>query len=253
MNLDTDQIASDFHENGFTIVRSLFSLDEIANVECEIQQFVQQIAPRLPAGRIYYEDAPGRPVKAMHGMNEDSEFFTRLMSDERLLTIMQAIWPGGEVVPESVMFFGKPAGDGSETPAHQDNAFQCWDPPLALTATLAIDKSTPQNGALTCQRGSQRVGLLPHRQSGVMGFSRTLISGLPLDRYPEVQLCMQPGDLALHQVNTIHRSGTNRSARSRRQLGIGYRSSLAVRDEAAWQDYQQQVHALHQANATASV
>lgn len=252
MNLDTNQIASDFHVNGFTIVRSVFSPDEIANVEREIQRFIQQLGPTLRAGRIYYEDSPGRPVKAMHGMNEDSEFFTQLMSDDRLLAIMQAIWPGGEVVPESVMFFGKPAGDGSETPAHQDNAFQCWNPPLALTATLAIDESTPQNGALTCQRGSQQAGLLPHGQSRVMGFSRTLIAGLPLDRYPEVQLCMKPGDLALHQVNTIHRSGANRSNRSRRQLGIGYRSSLTTRDEAAWQDYQQQVHALHQANASAS-
>jgi ectoine hydroxylase-related dioxygenase (phytanoyl-CoA dioxygenase family) len=253
MNLDTNQIASDFHESGFTIVRSLFSRDEIANIEQEIQRFIEHVAPTLSPGRIYYEDAPGRPVKAIHGMNENSQFFTSLMIDHRLLKILRGIWTGGDIMPESVMFFGKPAGDGSETPAHQDNAFQCWDPPLALTATLAIDESTPQNGALACQRGSHQVGLLPHRQSGVMGFSRTLISSLPLDRYPEVQLCMRPGDLALHQVNTIHRSGANRSTRSRRQLGIGYRSSLATRDEAAWQDYQQQVHALHQANTIAAV
>ena len=60
---------------------------------------------------------------------------------------------------------------------------------------------------------------------------------------------MEPGDVALHSVNTIHRSGPNQTDRSRRQVGIGYISSRARRDERAWAQYQEDLERLHTAKA----
>ena len=80
-----------------------------------------------------------------------------------------------------------------------------------LFCTIAVDESTPENGALTVQSGSHKIGRLPHCASGVMGFSQTLIEPVSVDDYPEVQLCMQPGDICLHHTNTIHYSGANNS------------------------------------------
>jgi ectoine hydroxylase-related dioxygenase (phytanoyl-CoA dioxygenase family) len=40
---------------------------------------------------------------------------------------------------------------------------------------------------------------------------------------------MKPGDICLHNTNTIHRSGPNTTNKSRRQLGLIYRSSRAKR------------------------
>jgi ectoine hydroxylase-related dioxygenase (phytanoyl-CoA dioxygenase family) len=148
------------------------------------------------------------------------------------------------------MYFAKAARDGSITPAHQDNGFQHWQPPLAVTLTIAVDRSTPDNGVLTCNRGSHRLGLLPHRQSGVLGFSRCLAEPIDEQRYPPIQLCMEPGDVAIHSVETVHYSGANTSTSPRRQIGIGYRSSVAQRDEASHTRYLQELEAFMAAART---
>jgi ectoine hydroxylase-related dioxygenase (phytanoyl-CoA dioxygenase family) len=181
----------------------------------------------------------------MHNMELVSDYFRELGRDERLQRIMQAIWPDTEITPHGIMFFGKAARSGSGAPAHQDNAFQNIDPPEELVCTIAIDESTPANGALCVRCGSHHAGRLPHRASGVMGFSQTLVEPLDPVKYPEVQLCMQPGDVCLHHTNTVHYSGPNTTDRSRRQLGIGYRTSRAQRDEKSWERYQAELKALH--------
>jgi ectoine hydroxylase-related dioxygenase (phytanoyl-CoA dioxygenase family) len=78
-----------------------------------------------------------------------------------------------------------------------------------------------------------------------MGFSQTLINPVDTIQYPEVQLCMKPGDICLHNTNTIHRSDPNKTDKSRRQLGIIYRSSRAKRDEVGWAKYQAELKKLH--------
>ena len=244
--MNTEQIAQQFETDGFVVVPGIFSTEDIARIEQNLQEYIREVVPTLSAGNVYYEQSPAKPIKSMFRMHERLEFFRGLMRDPRLLNMLRAIWPEGEIIAEGVMFFGKPAGDGTEAPAHQDNSFQCWEPPLALTLTIAIDESTPENGVLICQKGSQQVGLLPHRQSGVAGFSRCLVDAVDADQYPEVQLRMKTGDVSLHHINTVHRSGPNRTSRPRRQLGIGYRSSLAARNEVAFEQYQKQLKELHQ-------
>ena len=61
---------------------------------------------------------------------------------------------------------------------------------------------------------------------------------------------MSPGDLLLHHINTVHRSGPNKLDRSRRQLGIAYRSSLAQRNEEAFARYLEDLESLHESGAT---
>jgi phytanoyl-CoA hydroxylase len=245
--MNVEHIAASFHEEGFALARQVFSANEVDRMKRNIEDYIHRITPGLGSGDVYYEDSPAKPVKSLFRMHQRSEFFANLMHDHRLLEIMRAIWPKGEIVAEGVMFFGKPASDGAEYPAHQDNTFQCWDPPMALTATIAVDESTSENGVLVVQRGSHRVGLLPHRQTGIMGLSRCLISPVSTIEYPEVQLCMKPGDVAVHHVETVHRSGPNRTDRSRRQLGLGYRSSLAKPNEQAKAQYHKDLQTLHAA------
>jgi hypothetical protein len=252
--MDVNVIARQFNEDGCGVVRGLFSLDEIQVMETHLDEFIRDVVPGLAAGDVYFEDAPEgsslRPIKSIFRLEEHSQFFRRLMTDNRLINIACAIFPDAEIKPIGAFFFGKPAHSGSVTPPHQDNAFQNLVPPEAVVATISIDEATPLNGVLTCQRGSHRIGVLPHRPSGIMGFSQTLIEPLDTNLYPEVQLCMKPGDVALHHTNVVHRSDGNTTDRSRRQLGIQYYSSRAQRDVAAWERYQQEVRKLHAQQAT---
>jgi ectoine hydroxylase-related dioxygenase (phytanoyl-CoA dioxygenase family) len=117
-------------------------------------------------------------------------------------------------------------------------------PPEDLVCTIAIDESTAANGVLCVQERSHLAGRLQHRPSGAKGFSQTLVTPLDKAEYPEVQLCMQPGDICLHHINTVHYSGPNTTDKSRRQVGIGYRTARAKRDETAWAKYQAELKTL---------
>ena len=245
-------MARQFAEDGYVVIRGVFSPEEIQEAERELAQFIRDVVPSLKAGDVYFEDSPEKPIKSIFRLEQHSPFFARMMNDERLLRIVGEIYKGADVIQVGTVYFGKAARSGSVTPAHQDNAFQNVKPPEDLVCTIAIDESTPDNGVLTVQRGSQKLGLLPHRPSGVMGFSQMLIEPVDTGKYPEVQLCMKPGDICLHNTNTIHRSGANSTDKSRRQLGFQYRSTRAQRDEAGWARYQAQLKELHDKKAHAA-
>jgi phytanoyl-CoA hydroxylase len=249
--MDIREIAERFHEDGCVIVRGVISPPEIDAAREEIGVLVRTVAPRLRSGEVYFEDGPERLVKSMFRLEQHSTLFRDMLADERLLEIARGVFPGGEIVKDAVSYFGKPAHDGSVTPPHQDNFFQHWEPPMALTVTVSIDASTPENGALICAKGSHRK-LFPHHPSGVMGFSMTLDDPVDTTRYPEAHLCLEPGDIALHHITVIHRSEANRSDRSRRQLAIGYRSSLARKNEEAASRHKQMLEQLHAAHAPAA-
>ena len=251
-------IARQFHEDGFAIASGLFLEREVAEIKKEMEDLIREVSPKLKAGEshydmkpgnVYYEDTPSMPIKSMFCLDQHRTRFQAVREDERLIRIVRAIFPEGDIIGDGVIFFAKSARHGSVTPPHQDNAFQCWVPPDALIATLALDESTPENGALTCQKGSLKAGLLPHLPSGVLGFSQRLVEPLDTRAYPETQLCMKPGDVSFHHVNTVHGSGANQTDRNRWQLGIGYRSSRAQPDMEARRLYQESLEKLHQKGA----
>ncbi len=246
------QIAELFYEDGFVVMRGVFSPDEVAEIERQLQELTESSISRLPPGSVHFEGAPTGAIKAIHSLEVASPFFSELGHDDRLMRQMDAIWPGAEIQSRDVMFFGKAARSGSLTPPHQDNGFHHLDPAEDLVCTISIDESTPENGALCVQRGSHKFGRLPHRPSGVIGFSQTLLEPLDPISYPEVRVCMRPGDVCLHHANVIHYSGPNKTARSRRQLGIGYRTSRAKRDEAAWAKYQAELNELYASTTVAT-
>ncbi len=250
MTMDPASIARQFHEDGFAIARDIFSKEDLVRMEQELDRFVRDIGPTLTDGEIYYEDQPSKPVKSIYHLNKHSEFFKNLMTDARLNRIVRAIFPEGDLLQFAVSYFAKQAGSGSVTPAHQDNAFQNLIPPEDLVLTIAIDESMPENGPLTVQKGSHKLGRLPHRPSGVKGFSQMLITPVDTVKYPEVQICMKPGDICMHQTNTIHRSDGNPSKHSRRQIGISYRTTRAKRDEEGWKKYQADLKKLHEQHPT---
>jgi phytanoyl-CoA hydroxylase len=234
-----------FHEDGCVVVRGVFPRETVAEILERIETFAREHGPSLPPGRIYYESNGDGLLKALHRPELDDPWLERLQSDPRLLSIVGAVFPEAEVLPTGTSFFAKLAGAGSETPPHQDNVFQHHKPPLALTATIALDGSDQSNGPLICLRGSHRLGVLPHRQSDVMGFSQTLIDVPSIAEYPEIILTMEPGDVSLHHVNTVHYSHGNRTPRHRRQYGLGYRSSLAMRDEEGYRLYRERLDEFH--------
>jgi phytanoyl-CoA hydroxylase len=234
-----------FHRDGFVVMPGVIPPGEVEDLRSHLRHYLDAIAPDLPLGDVYYEEGDEKVLKALHNLDRHSPYFRQFSGDPRWSAIGDAMF-GVPVVGSGTSLFAKAAGVGSATPPHQDQAFQFWAPAEAFTLTIALDASTAENGPLICLKGSHRLGLLPHVQSGVLGFSRRLKLDPPSEHCEEVAVCMRPGDVALHHVLTVHRSGANRSDRSRWQFGIGFHSVRAVRDDRAFESYLQSVDSLHQ-------
>ena len=237
--MDLDSINRQYDEDGCVIARGLFSADQVAEIDAQIVEFSRTIGPTLKPGQIAYEDGPRRTIKSIVFMENFSPYFAELRADDRLLIIVSKLLGEGETELGVVALFAKTARDGSVTPAHQDNAYYFWEPPLMLRASLAIDTHTPENGAMVCLKGSHRHGIFPHTPTEVKGFSQSLAGPADEQRFAPIQMCMGVGDVLFHHGDVIHYSGANKTERSRRILSFTYNSSVARQNEKKLQLYRQ--------------
>lgn len=240
-----EQLAAEFNRDGFVIARGMFSENELTEIKEHLDRFVAEVTPTLPPGEAYFEDDQPDVLKSAFRLNEHDPFFKGLLYSKRIRDVVSKIFNDASLWSADVRFFAKAERSGSRTIIHQDNGFQFMEPPEGLTATIALDASSEKNGVLCCLRETHALGLMPHKQSGIPGFSRTLAHPIDTKKHPEVNLCMEPGDVSFHHINTVHYSNANKSSRSRRQIGIPLYSSLAKRNEAAFRKYQENLAALH--------
>ena len=140
--------AQAYHQHGFGIVKGLFSAEELQLIEAQFERYVQEAISAPDPGEVLYEDLPSRPIRCVFRMHERSDYFRELMSDRRLIRTAQALFGGADVIPDGVMLIDKAPYASYTFPPHQDNAYQFWAPPEAVAATLALDESTPENGAI---------------------------------------------------------------------------------------------------------
>lgn len=111
--------------------------------------------------------------------------------------------------------FTKPAGHGSETPWHQDQALWAIWTPNAVSCWVALDQCTVENGCLQFVKGSHHEGMIPHVSTPEMQHPH-----IPKERVPQervVLMEMEPGDAVFFGGRTWHFSESNRS--SQRRLG----------------------------------
>ena len=190
-----------------------------------------------PRGDVILEVNAERSLRCLFRIHERCAYFDQLMRDARLMQLVRQLFNGADVIADGTMLIDKAPLTTYEFPWHQDNAYQFWNPPDAVAVTLALDDSTAESGAIVCLAGSHRESILPHQPSGVFGASRSLVAPPNSDEYPPVTLSLKPGDVSLHHVNTIHRTGPNRTSKHRRNLGFAYHSSRSVCEHTAADQY----------------
>jgi ectoine hydroxylase-related dioxygenase (phytanoyl-CoA dioxygenase family) len=119
----------------------------------------------------------------------------------------------------------KPPGTGSETPWHQDNGYGAVVPAEYVTATLALDAMTVENGCLWIQPGSHLAGPRPHKDTG--GFFQIGYEG------PETgePLELAAGEVGVFSSLTMHRAGANPTTRPRRSWVIQFIPGHAIHGE----------------------
>lgn len=110
----------------------------------------------------------------------------------------------------------KPPGATSDVPWHQDNGYTPVVPEEYVTATVAIDRQTIDNGCLWIQPGSHRSTTRPHKKTDFffqVGYEGPEV-GEPVE--------LEAGEVLLFSSLTMHRTGPNQTNEPRRSWIIQF-------------------------------
>jgi ectoine hydroxylase-related dioxygenase (phytanoyl-CoA dioxygenase family) len=131
---------------------------------------------------------------------------------------------------EEISFFHgkvilKEARSGGAWEWHQDYGYWHHDGflfPHMLSAFVALDASTKENGCLQVLRSSHHLGRLEHgRAGGQMGTDPERIAAIE-KKLERVHVEMTPGSVLFFHCNTLHTSAANESDHHRRSFIVCY-------------------------------
>jgi hypothetical protein len=131
---------------------------------------------------------------------------------------------GDDVILWGCHVFCKPAGEGFETPWHQDGHYWPIRPLATCTAWVALEPSTRANGCLRVIPGSQRGARLHehlHEDRADLTLQQRLAAGA-FDEAQAVDIELAPGQLSLHDVYMIHGAAANTSGQRRTGVALRY-------------------------------
>jgi ectoine hydroxylase-related dioxygenase (phytanoyl-CoA dioxygenase family) len=231
----SSELIQQYECDGCVRVRQFFSGDELAQVRCELERYMRDIAPTVPESDRVYE-ADGKSFRNLWRMDHHGSFFLELAKKPEILALVRAL-VHGEPVLMGVETFNKPARVGSGVPPHQDNAYFCQAPPDVLTIWIAMDAATESNGPIFYLKGSHRRGMQPHRPSGVAGNSIGLVKMPPHDESDVFRGTLDPGDALIHHCETIHWSARNQTDQPRCGLLMVYRGAHTAHDPKLKETY----------------
>lgn len=248
------QVIEQLKSEGYAIIRGFLSPAEIAAVSAE-------------ADRIYAEGLKH------HATYRDRNLLFEVLNDPKAKrrVVLQAHWtawisPLMEEIRRSPSYYAvlepflgrdikqithqihwKPPGAKyTSYRFHQDARFRAGSLKAfdylasSVTTGLAIDRQTVENGALRIFPRSQRLGYLGLSDDGPIMVGETQdeeLRAAGLDPAAMITCEMEPGDLLLWTLFTVHGSAPNRSAYDRRFMINSYvRANDSDRGEWAFKD-----------------
>jgi ectoine hydroxylase-related dioxygenase (phytanoyl-CoA dioxygenase family) len=206
---------------------------------------------RLPAARLVDMQAavaellcanPGvRPEKLVsahvEGDNGEgvrgSRAFLDLARDPDIVELVSGVL-GEDIILWGCHVFCKPAGEGYETPWHQDGHYWPIHPLASCTEWVALEPSTTENGCLRVIPGSHAARQLHehlHEDRADLTLQQRLVAG-SFDEAQAVDIELQPGQMSLHDVYMIHGAKANHSAQRRTGVALRYMPATSVFDRS---------------------
>jgi ectoine hydroxylase-related dioxygenase (phytanoyl-CoA dioxygenase family) len=162
------------------------------------------------------------------GVRGQADFLALARNQQILDAVEQLIGP--DIILWGCHVFCKPAGDGHETPWHQDGHYWPIRPLATCTVWVALDESHIENGCLRVIPGSHLARTShPHLHEDRQDLA--LQQRLPetsFDAASAVDLQLQPGQMSMHDVYMIHGANSNRSPKRRAGVALRYMPGTSV-------------------------
>ena len=220
-----------FREQGYAVVRGVFSPAEMREIGAEVARIYAEGLRHRASWRhknLYFEviDDPqgGHVVLQAHWISWISDRLERLRRDPRYLAILEPLIGGNLKQIANQIHWKPPGAHFVGFRFHQDmrfrepkEAFQALQDSYVTTG-LAIDPHRVENGALRVFPGSHKLGYLGLSDDGPLMKGETQdheLRAVGLDPKSAVDVILEPGDIALWSLLTVHGSGPNRSSGDR--------------------------------------
>lgn len=222
--LSAEQLA-DYCARGHLTVAGVFGDAEMESTIADIERWGEEFLADLPADKRYWYVDGG--VTARQVLRKlDNPHFHRpaigaLASDPRLTALVESIIGPGVTVYFSQIFFKSPEGGGPKT-VHQDNYyFGPRDPEGIVTAWVALDDATIENGCMFFGEGTQSGPVYAHVAPADAPFELH-VPAEDAARHPMTPAPVPRGGVSFHHGATLHQSGPNLSPRWRRACALHY-------------------------------
>jgi ectoine hydroxylase-related dioxygenase (phytanoyl-CoA dioxygenase family) len=207
----TDEQVGEFEENGFVIVRGLFSSDEI-----DLLEAVTRADPGMSRGGVM-KDADGGESRIWITSDVKEDIANAFAHSGRIVNPIQQLLGGPVYIWHYKMMLKEPRVGGAWE-WHQDYGYwygdKCLFPNLA-SCMIAVNRATKENGCLQVLRGSHLAGRIEHgSRGGQVGADPDRTDAME-KRLELVYGEMEPGDALFFHCNTLHRSDQNKSEYAR--------------------------------------
>lgn len=209
-----------YHRDGYIFVKNLFTPEEVAIMLDAINKDNRTINENLNASK----DASGRQSKLSiwHSLNNDvwaaASTLPRIVNNIRVLQGEDVAFFHGKVMH-------KEARSGGAWEWHQDYGYwydQGFVFPRMMSAFVALDPATVENGCLRILRGSHKLGRLSHGVVGEqIGADMSRLNQIS-QYFEEVKCEMEPGTVLFFDANLLHTSAPNDSDYHRRSFIVCY-------------------------------
>ena len=137
---------------------------------------------------------------------------------------------GDDVILWGCHVFCKPAGEGYETPWHQDGHYWPIRPLATCTVWVALEASLIENGCLRVVPRShidQHLHEHLHEERSDLTLNQRMKAG-SFDEHSAVNLELRPGQMSLHDVYMIHGAAANTSGKRRTGVALRYMPATSV-------------------------
>lgn len=185
---------------------------------------------QLDDGPIFCPHVPGSGVQNLKSRPGWIEFPTHPLILDMLEQVM-----GPNIILWGTTLFHKPASRGRIIPFHRDGRYWPIDPLKSTSVWIAIDECTPENGCLRAIPGShkdQQVGRHYHSDRDDIAIPETLYED-EYDISEARDLELEPGQMVVFDVYTIHGSNANPSGKRRCGFSMRYMPATSFYDHHA--------------------
>ena len=223
MRLDEDEIAH-YRREGWVVPRFRLPADEVARMRDALDALIAA-NPGVRPEKLVSAHVEGDNGEGVRG---DARFLA-LARDPRIVDLVSSVI-GDDVVLWGCHVFCKPAGDGFETPWHQDGHYWPIRPLANCTAWVALEPSRLDNGCLRViprSHLSQTLHEHLHENRTDLTLNQRLAAG-SFDERDAVDIELEPGQTSLHDVYMIHGARPNRSHRRRTGVALRYMPATSV-------------------------